>query len=154
MEPMLSDDFYADRVITETLLGSQEEAFVNSGVLVCDSCGRVILCGEEAARIFSGKAVDLEQTRIGDLLLDVSNNEMPPGHSRRSLAYLSAQTGKHRFNAISLNGWVFPVIASVREILVDQIPLYLVRLFHAADVEARPNPWGARSKQTESNIGH
>jgi len=152
MEQFISDVFHADHAITETMLGSHEDVFDDSGVLVCDNCGRVILCGEDAAKLFCGRAADLELTSISDLLLEVSNTDMPVNRDRRSLAHLSTLAGKQYFNGVSMNGMVFPVTATIREILVDQIPLYLVRLFHATNAGMRSSPW-AKSHLTETNIG-
>jgi PAS domain S-box-containing protein len=126
----------------------------NSGVLVCETSGKVLLCNEKAARIFGGQATDLEDTQISELLLDVLDDVMPGGHYRQSLSDISTQTGWQRFNAISLNGWVFPVMATVASFKVDNTPLFLLRLINPSDARSRPTeneafqPTGASLKST------
>ena len=97
-----------------------------SGVLVCDSRGRVLLCNDVVEQMIGSRAADLEGQPVAVLIPDIAAGDAPLGKDSR---YPANPDVWRRLRAVGAAGEKqFDICLSKFE--VDGAPLFLLRLRH------------------------
>ena len=110
--------------------GIQMELPINYGLLVGDNRGKVVLCNDLAAIMFSSDPGDVEGYSVRELLPDIVYGNNSDNYVKHYLSDLNSQLSWHCFRASDRYGLGFKLDASVSKFEVDSVPLFLLRLRH------------------------
>lgn len=116
-----------ERRIGRTVQGGLPTSY---GLLVCDKRGKVVLCNDMAAKIFSGDPGEVEGYSIRELLPDIAHGNNPENYLKHYLSDSGSRISWHRISASDRHGLEFQLNASVSKFEVDGVPLFLMRLRH------------------------
>ena len=109
------------------------EPRANSGFVVCDNGGKVVVCSPVAAAIFGGSSAAMENTPVEALLCPNRHDDASAQGVGGTLAYLSTRVGWRCFDARTVDGHRFRVALAVMKIEVEGVALFLLRLYPLQD---------------------